>query len=161
MDLITESNIKLLNSIHKFNISRNVQFSTFISTVIYRHLRAFAKNYEIWLLSAFFDNTTESKENAEKTKAMKRLGVIILKHLGEQDAAIIFDRFGMRENPKTLAEIGKRLNLTKERIRQIESRALQRLRIIIKRELPQLTPDGQRYTGNGHTIRRQTAVRPE
>ena len=160
-DLITESNIKLLNSIHRFDSNRNVKFSTFISTVIYRHLRAFAENYEIWLSTTFDDRGVESKEDAEKIKAMKRLGVIILKHLGERDAAIIFDRYGMRGSPKTLAEIGENLHLTRERIRQIEYRALQRLRIIIKTELPQLTPDGQRYSRNGHTIRRQTAVRPK
>lgn len=161
MDLITESNIKLLNSIPRFDSNRNVKFSTFISTAIYRHLIAFAENYEIWISTTFDDRGIEYKEDAEKIKAMKRLGIIILKHLGERDAAIIFDRFGMRGNPKTLAEIGENLQLTRERIRQIEYRALRRLRTIIKTELPQLTPDGQRYSGNGHKICRQTAIRPE
>jgi RNA polymerase sigma factor (sigma-70 family) len=161
MDLITESNIKLLNSIHKFDINRNVQFSTFISTVIYRHLRAFAESYEIWLSTSCDDTDTKSRPDAERTKAINRLGVIILKHLGERDAAILFDRYGMRGNTKTLAEIGENLHLTRERIRQIEYRALRRLRTIIQKELPQLTSDGQRYSSNGHTICRQTAVRPK
>ena len=122
---------------------------------------AFAESYEIWLSTSFDDTDTKSRPDAEKTKAMKRLGVIVLKHLGERDAAIIFDRFGMRGSPKTLAEIGENMNLTRERIRQIEYRALRRLRTIIQKELPQLTSDGQRYSRNGHTICRQTAVRPK
>ncbi len=39
-------------------------------------------------------------------------------------------RYGLiDEEPKTLEEIGKRLGLTRERVRQLESRALRELRI--------------------------------
>lgn len=38
-------------------------------------------------------------------------------------------RFGLEDgNPKTLEEVGKEFNVTRERIRQIEAKALRKLR---------------------------------
>ena len=53
----------------------------------------------------------------------------ILKKLDEKEATIIKYRFGLDGgDPKTLKEIGELLNLSRERIRQIENIALRKLR---------------------------------
>ena len=53
----------------------------------------------------------------------------ILSHLNDQEIKVIQLRFGLHDNePKTLEEIGKIFGVTRERIRQIESKALRRLR---------------------------------
>jgi RNA polymerase primary sigma factor len=53
----------------------------------------------------------------------------MLKHLDEKEALVIKLRFGLDDNePKTLKEIGDMLNLSRERIRQIENVALKKLR---------------------------------
>lgn len=53
----------------------------------------------------------------------------MLKHLDEKEALVIKLRFGLDDNePKTLKEIGEMLNLSRERIRQIENIALKKLR---------------------------------
>ena len=53
----------------------------------------------------------------------------ILSHLNDQEIKVIQLRFGFHDNePKTLEEIGKIFGVTRERIRQIESKALRRLR---------------------------------
>lgn len=53
----------------------------------------------------------------------------LLKSLPEKEAEIIRQRYGIGGvTPKSLKEIGDKLNLTKERIRQIEKRALLRLK---------------------------------
>ena len=53
----------------------------------------------------------------------------ILNRLPKREAAIIRDRFGLNGNePKSLEEVGQKFKLTKERIRQIEQRALRKLR---------------------------------
>ena len=52
-----------------------------------------------------------------------------LQSLPERDAHIIRRRYGLRDGqPRTLLEIGRELGLTKERVRQLESRAMGRLR---------------------------------
>jgi len=53
----------------------------------------------------------------------------ILSTLSEKESEVLRCRFGLDgEKPLSLKEIGKRLNLTKERIRQIEKRTLEKLR---------------------------------
>ena len=59
----------------------------------------------------------------------------VLTTLTEKEAEIIQYRFGLNgRSPLSLKEIGDRYNLTKERIRQIEKKALNRLRHSSRRE---------------------------
>lgn len=52
----------------------------------------------------------------------------MVKELDEKDALVLKLRFGLEDdNPMTLQEIGDRLNLTRERIRQIEKKAMRKL----------------------------------
>jgi RNA polymerase primary sigma factor len=51
-----------------------------------------------------------------------------LKTLTFREQMIIGQRFGINSEEKTYEEIGKSLNLTRERIRQLEARALRKLR---------------------------------
>lgn len=52
----------------------------------------------------------------------------LLKTLSEREEAIMRMRFGFDEPPVTLEGIGKRVGLTRERIRQIEKLAKEKLR---------------------------------
>lgn len=59
----------------------------------------------------------------------KEMVKIILSSLDEREARIISLRFGLEDDkPKTLSETGEIIGLTKERIRQIENKALMKLR---------------------------------
>jgi RNA polymerase primary sigma factor len=52
----------------------------------------------------------------------------LLDNLDKREATVLRMRFGLdEEEPKTLKEIGERLGLTRERVRQIESEALAKL----------------------------------
>jgi RNA polymerase sigma factor (sigma-70 family) len=53
----------------------------------------------------------------------------LLAPLDEREREILRLRFGLdRGEPRTLEEVGKCFNLTRERIRQIEARAMSKLR---------------------------------
>ena len=53
----------------------------------------------------------------------------LLAPLDERESEILKLRFGLdRGEPRTLEEVGEHFNLTRERIRQIEARAMSKLR---------------------------------
>jgi RNA polymerase primary sigma factor len=66
----------------------------------------------------------ERVEGALRSQAL----AIALQALGERERHVLILRYGLiDEEPKTLEEIGKRLGLTRERVRQIELDSLRRL----------------------------------
>ena len=63
----------------------------------------------------------------------------LVKKLKEREALVLTEYYGLGEDdPKTLEQIGKILNLSSERVRQIKERALQRLRKSTKSQLLKL-----------------------
>jgi RNA polymerase primary sigma factor len=57
----------------------------------------------------------------------------MLRHLKPRERAVIELRFGLgADEPRTLEEVGRRLKLSRERIRQIEERAKQKLRLMAR-----------------------------
>jgi RNA polymerase primary sigma factor len=53
----------------------------------------------------------------------------VLSELSDRERRIITLRFGLEnDRPMTLEEVGKEFNVTRERIRQIEAKALRKLR---------------------------------
>ena len=70
----------------------------------------------------------QPETNAEKSNIAKILNEIV-DSLTEKEAAVIRMRFGLDNGiPKTLEQVGKYFGVTRERIRQIESKALIKLR---------------------------------
>ena len=63
-----------------------------------------------------------------------------LRKLSDRERRIIVSRFGIgkADEPKTLEEIGALFGLTRERIRQIESRAFKKLRVLLAGEAAEL-----------------------
>lgn len=74
------------------------------------------------------DKTAQSTEAVVIGKALREELSIIMKQLKPRDRRIIELRFGWNDGrPRTLEEIGKEFGVTRERIRQIESKTLQKL----------------------------------
>lgn len=67
---------------------------------------------------------------AEQNDVRLRIRETILKHLKPREQEIIFERFGFIDNKsKTLEQIGRKFGLTRERIRQIEAKAIKKLQV--------------------------------
>ena len=60
---------------------------------------------------------------------LRRELMSVLKSLTPREERVIMLRFGLDDGrPRTLEELGKEFNVTRERIRQIEAKALRKLR---------------------------------
>lgn len=81
-------------------------------------------------LGDFIEDTTLPSPYEETSKELLRESIEeVLESLDEREAKVLSLRFGlMGETPKTLEEVGKIFNVTRERIRQIEAKALRKLR---------------------------------
>lgn len=75
------------------------------------------------------DNTHESPEDCVINNTLKDNFSKILNSLSEREKKIIKMRYGIEsEQPKTLLQIGKEMGYSKERIRQLETAAITKLR---------------------------------
>jgi RNA polymerase primary sigma factor len=81
-------------------------------------------------LGDFIEDTTQMSPYEETSKELLRESIEeVLSSLDERETKVLSFRFGlMGETPKTLEEVGKIFNVTRERIRQIEAKALRKLR---------------------------------
>jgi RNA polymerase primary sigma factor len=80
---------------------------------------------------------TDSRDKAPDMAMMEhddlRQVLALLETMDKREATVLRMRFGLDdEEPKTLKEIGERLGLTRERVRQLESEALSKLREAIE-----------------------------
>jgi RNA polymerase primary sigma factor len=73
-------------------------------------------------------NTPTPDQNVMDTEELRQL-VDLLGNIDEREAKILKLRYGLDgEDPMTLKEIGQRIGLTRERVRQIEHETLRKLR---------------------------------
>jgi RNA polymerase primary sigma factor len=81
------------------------------------------------------DNRYDDPEKAAMKKSLERDIENLLNTLDNKEAEVIRLHYGLGKRvPMSLSEIGDRFNLTKERIRQIEEKALLRLQNISRRD---------------------------
>jgi len=83
------------------------------------------------------DDSSDPEElvinNSVKEELLK-----VIDSLPEREKEVIKYRFGFYGKEYSLKEVGEIMNLTKERIRQIENKAIERMREIIKNKSPEL-----------------------
>lgn len=74
-------------------------------------------------------NLITADEEYNKIELRNTIGEIFQANLTEREMQVLYYRFGLKnDETKTLEEVGKIYNLTRERIRQIEAKALRKLR---------------------------------
>ena len=82
-------------------------------------------------LGDFIEDEVRDRPDAQVTKLMREAGVQdVLEGLPPRERRVIELRYGLDpEGPITLEEIGQRVGLTRERVRQIEVKTLQMLKV--------------------------------
>ncbi len=138
--LISDGNMSLFRAVDKFDCSRGNKFSTYATWAImknfarsipneFRHQERFLTAGEAVLLSREDERTDQIREESMQAARQEQVQRI-LSSLDEREQQIIIRRFGLdySQEPLTLKEVGESLGVTKERIRQLETRALHKLR---------------------------------
>jgi RNA polymerase sigma factor (sigma-70 family) len=145
-DLISEGNMALLRAVDKFDVGRGFKFSTYACRAI---LKAFSRQgikfskYRGMFPTDFDPKLERSNYVAEKNAAheddcvdeVKRIVHLNTADLSDVEQKVVAARFNVspdREDPEakplTLEQVGKQIGVTKERVRQIQNKALDKIR---------------------------------
>ncbi len=145
-ELISDGNVSLIRAVEKFDYGRGFKFSTYATWAIVKN---FARTLPAELKqSTRFRNSQDEMLAAEQdyrgdnvqleTVQTRRERQVnrILSYLSEREQQIISRRFGLdyQLEPKTLEEIGDEIGVSKERIRQLQARAIEKLRQAAREE---------------------------
>ncbi len=138
--LVSDGNMSLIRAVEKFDYTRGNKFSTYASWAImknfartipgeFRQKDRFRPTSEEMFLATADERTDRYLLETEQALRAEQVSSI-LDTLDDREQRIIISRFGLdyRQEPQTLKQVGEELGVTKERIRQIEARALSKLR---------------------------------
>lgn len=144
-DLVSDGNLSLIRAVEKFDYTRGNKFSTYASWAIIKNFARTIptehKQRERYPSTEtdFFNSTQEEApvdlEQRDKIYSMRENQVkLLLKALDTREQLIISHRFGLIRDrgALTLKQIGIELGVTKERVRQIETRALEKLKKLVE-----------------------------
>ena len=152
-DLVSEGNMGLMKAAGKYDATRGLRFVNYAVVFIRQQIeKALKKESAEQRVESTRDGQTRSVDAPLGSKAnVSLLSVLVntdspqadqrvydanleeaveraLQTLNERETTVINAVFGLGEERMTMAEIGERMNLKRERVRQIRNKAVRQLR---------------------------------
>ena len=149
-ELVSEGNMALLRSVDKFDCTRGFKFSTYACRAILKSFSRVAMRTSRYRgrFPTEFDPALEKSDFVEhkrddvETDCVGELREILNSNraeLSEIEKTVIRERFALEPpsafepaSPKTLEQVGVMIGVTKERVRQIQNKALQKIRVALE-----------------------------
>jgi RNA polymerase primary sigma factor len=149
-ELISEGNMALLRSVEKFDPSRGFKFSTYSCRAILksfsrvamrasRYRGRFPTEYDPAMESSDYLETKRKLVELDCVDELKEILLGNLAELSEIERTVIRERFAIGrpaadglDRPKTLEQVGYIIGVTKERVRQIQNKALKKIRVALE-----------------------------
>jgi RNA polymerase primary sigma factor len=145
-EIVSEGNMALIRAVDKFNVDRGFKFSTYACRAILkafsrtaqkssRHRTRFPVEFEPEMEKS---DWTDRRRDAVEEDCIDELKAIVdrnLADLSQVEETVIRRRFNWKqedESPLTLEEVGQIIGVTKERVRQIQNKALLKIRTVME-----------------------------
>jgi RNA polymerase primary sigma factor/RNA polymerase sigma factor len=139
-EAVSDGNMSLYRAAEKFDVSRGNRFSTYASWAIMKNFtRTIAdvlrrRGHFCTSHSEMFSIVEDARADycEQESAQIQRESHVgrLLDRLDERERQIVTSRFGLTRghDPLTLRQIGAAMGVTKERVRQIQCRAMSKLR---------------------------------
>jgi RNA polymerase sigma factor (sigma-70 family) len=141
-EIVSEGNMALMRAVDKFQVDRGFKFSTYACRAILkafsrtalkhsRHRTRFPVEFDPELEKS---DWVDRKRDVVQEDCLDELKQIVnrnLANLSDTEQTVLRRRFNWEqtdENPLTLEEVGQIIGVTKERVRQIQNKALAKIR---------------------------------
>jgi RNA polymerase sigma factor (sigma-70 family) len=143
-DLVSEGNMALLRAVDKFDCGRGFKFSTYACRAILKafsrqgmklskHRQRFPTDFDPKFEKSDYLETKRRDTELDAADEVKRIVLDNRADLSDIERTVIDYRFGVEaerlEKPMTLEQIGQIIGVTKERVRQIQNKALEKIRV--------------------------------
>jgi RNA polymerase sigma factor (sigma-70 family) len=145
-EIVSEGNMALLRAVDKFNVDRGFKFSTYACRAILkafsrtaqkhtRHRTRFPVEFEPEMEKSDWQDRRRDLVEADCVDELKQIVDRNLADLSNVEQTVIRRRFNWeqtQETPLTLEEVGKIIGVTKERVRQIQNKAMAKIRLLME-----------------------------
>ena len=145
-EIVSEGNMALIRAVDKFNVDRGFKFSTYACRAILkafsrtslkssRHKMRFPVEFEPDMEKSDWIDRRRDMVEEDCLDELKAIVDRNLADLSDTEQTVIRRRFNwqqQQETPLTLEEVGQIIGVTKERVRQIQNKALAKIRAVME-----------------------------